>query len=387
MPPKKKHQLKVNDLVLCWCRDLDRYEKARILEFRDDGNSVYVHFVNQDKRLDDCISVLQIKKIDDDEDDQSEEYPRKRQRRKSRGDDADDECDDERLNRFEETHREITKIRNIDAITLGKNTIRTWYYSPYPQPYHKMSHLYICEYCMKYFATEKHLQEHHRIARECTPPGREIYRDEKISVYEMSGKKQKLPCQCLCLLGKLFLDHKTLFYDVEGFNFYVLCECDQQGAHIAGFFSKEVACEDDNILSCIVVLPPYQNCGYGSFLISLSYEISRRSCKLGSPEHPLSDLGKVAFHSYWKRAIAVAFGKHGWLASLDDIMKATWISKNDIIEVMKELGLARFVMGEWQLDMDEDDQKQWAQEITNRQEKARFNSQLLIWLPNEDQYL
>lgn len=36
-------------------------------------------------------------------------------------------------------------------------------------------------------------------------------------------------CQSLCLLSKLFLDHKTLYYDVDPFLFYILCERDQQG--------------------------------------------------------------------------------------------------------------------------------------------------------------
>jgi hypothetical protein len=31
-------------------------------------------------------------------------------------------------------------------------------------------------------------------------------------------------CQNLCFLAKLFLDHKTLYYDVDLFLFYVLCE-------------------------------------------------------------------------------------------------------------------------------------------------------------------
>ena len=36
-------------------------------------------------------------------------------------------------------------------------------------------------------------------------------------------------CQSLCLLSKLFLDHKTLYYDVDPFLFYVLCEKDKDG--------------------------------------------------------------------------------------------------------------------------------------------------------------
>ncbi len=35
--------------------------------------------------------------------------------------------------------------------------------------------------------------------------------------------------QNLCLLAKLFLDHKTLYYDVEPFMFYVMTEVGRYG--------------------------------------------------------------------------------------------------------------------------------------------------------------
>lgn len=60
-----------------------------------------------------------------------------------------------------------------------------------------------------------------------------------ISVYEVDGKTNTVYCQNLCLLSKLFLDHKTLYYDVDPFLFYVLCEVDDGGAHVVGYFSKE----------------------------------------------------------------------------------------------------------------------------------------------------
>ena len=45
-------------------------------------------------------------------------------------------------------------------------------------------------------------------------------------------------CQNLCLLAKLFLDHKTLYYDVEPFLFYALTKNDKKGCHLVGYFSK-----------------------------------------------------------------------------------------------------------------------------------------------------
>lgn len=55
---------------------------------------------------------------------------------------------------------------------------------------------------------------------------------------QVDGKKNKVYGQNLCYLAKLFLDHKTLYYDVDLFLFYVLCECDDRG------------CLQDKILQC-----------------------------------------------------------------------------------------------------------------------------------------
>ena len=70
------------------------------------------------------------------------------------------------------------------------------------------------------------------------PPANEIYRCDGHSVFEVDGNANKIYCQNLCLLAKLFLDHKTLYYDVEPFLFYVLTVNDDQGCHLIGYFSK-----------------------------------------------------------------------------------------------------------------------------------------------------
>lgn len=46
---------------------------------------------------------------------------------------------------------------------------------------------------------------------------------------QIDGTAEKVFCQNLCLFSKLFLDHKTLYYDVDPFLFYVFCEVDQDG--------------------------------------------------------------------------------------------------------------------------------------------------------------
>lgn len=39
-------------------------------------------------------------------------------------------------------------------------------------------------------------------------------------------------------MAKLFLDHKTLYYDVEPFLFYVMTKADNVGCRFIGYFSK-----------------------------------------------------------------------------------------------------------------------------------------------------
>jgi len=70
------------------------------------------------------------------------------------------------------------------------------------------------------------------------PPGNEVYRDGSLSIHEVDGDVNREYCQNLCLLAKLFLDHKTLYYDVEPFLFYVLTHSDSTGTHLIGYFSK-----------------------------------------------------------------------------------------------------------------------------------------------------
>lgn len=66
----------------------------------------------------------------------------------------------------------------------------------------------------------------------------QIYRKGKLGVWQVDGKRQKQYCQHLCLLAKFFLDHKTLYYDVEPFLFYVMTSADSEGCHTIGYFSK-----------------------------------------------------------------------------------------------------------------------------------------------------
>merc|ERR1712130_131711 len=147
-----------------------------------------------------------------------------------------------------------TNIRTPQMIQFGKFDITTWYSSPYPEEYARLPKLYLCEFCLKYMKSPAILRRHLAKCIWRHPPGDEIYRKGKISVFEVDGKKNKMYCQNLCLLAKLFLDHKTLYYDVEPFLFYVLTQNDSEGCHLVGYFSKEKHCLQKYNVSCIMTM-------------------------------------------------------------------------------------------------------------------------------------
>jgi len=247
---------------------------------------------------------------------------------------------------LEKEHEKLTKVKFIDRVQIGKFEIDTWYFSPYPEEYGRQPKLWICQYCIRYMRLEKTYRYH---VGQCTcrnPPGKEIYRKGTLAIWEADGKEHKLYCQNLCLLAKLFLDHKTLYFDVEPFLFYILCEVDMEGAHIVGYFSKEKESPDGNNVACILTLPPYQRKGYGKFLIAFSYELSKIEGVTGSPEKPLSDLGKLSYRSYWSWVLLEILRDFRGTLSIPDLSRITSITQPDIINTLQALNLVKYWKGQ-----------------------------------------
>ena len=142
----------------------------------------------------------------------------------------------------------------------------------------------------------------------------------------------------------MFLDHKTLYYDVEPFLFYVLTRNDAKGSHLVGYFSKEKHCSQKYNVSCIMTMPHYQRKGYGRLLIDFSYLLSKAERQPGTPEKPLSDLGRVSYHSYWKSVILEYISshrdKHRQL-TIQSIQSETSMHPHDIALTFMLLGFIR----------------------------------------------
>jgi GNAT superfamily N-acetyltransferase len=222
----------------------------------------------------------------------------------------------------------------VREIVLGDHTIPADYIAPYPEEYARFSLLYMCEYCLKYMKSEFTASRHKEKCPLRHPPGNEIYRDNNLSVFEVDGRKNKIYCQNLCLLAKLFLDHKTLYYDVEPFLFYVLVRVDAQGCHFIGYFSKEKHSSRRYNLSCIVILPIYRKQGYGQYLIDFSYLLSRKEGILGTPEKPLSSLGSLAYHQYWRTALFTILNHRSDAFTVETLSGMTGITMEDVVDTL-----------------------------------------------------
>ncbi len=299
------------------------------------------------------------------------------------------------------THRpeEIARVKNIDKIEMGQNLVEAWYFSPYPQalidaaasnPDATETIVYLCEFCLDNFADRSQLIRHRTTPGLCPishPPGNEIYKCGNLSFFEIDGHKQKTYCRRLCLLSKLFLDHKTLFYDVDPFLFYILTETDTRGSRILGYFSKEKDSLEKYNLACILTLPQHQRKGFGRLLIEFSYELCKREGKIGSPEKPLSDLGLLSYRSYWsevlvsllKETLTCKKGTSAPELSIDQLSVLTSFTTDDIIHTLQAIDALRYHRGQHVIVLSEKVLDDF--ERLQKKMKCRIDPKCLNWTP------
>ncbi|PNS16414.1 hypothetical protein CAC42_148 [Sphaceloma murrayae] len=323
----------------------------------------------------------------------------------------------------------------IKCINFGNYEIDTWHAAPYPEEYSRNKVLYICEFCLKYMSSDFVAWRHKLKCPARHPPGDEIYRSKIInpetkrpttlSFFEVDGRRNPLYCQNLCLLAKLFLGSKTLYYDVEPFLFYVMTENDEFGCHFVGYFSKEkrglgpppvqqpntsfdhsqpqlattadaksqgsdpsIFTNPGNNVSCILVLPIHMRRGFGRTMIEFSYLLTKVEGRTGSPEKPLSDMGLVSYRSYWRGVLCKLLLRYresnadARPPSIASIARETGMTPDDIISTLEAL---RFLVRDpvthtYALRLDYD----YMREYVDKQDKKmhiNIDPEKLIWTP------
>jgi len=329
----------------------------------------------------------------------------------------------------------------IKCINFGQYEIDTWHAAPYPEEYSRNKHLYICEFCLKYMSSDYVAWRHKLKCSAKHPPGDEIYRNKVVnpengiettlSFFEVDGRRNPLYCQNLCLLAKLFLGSKTLYYDVEPFLFYIMTENDEFGCHFVGYFSKEkrgcglpppmnphtsfddsqdsqgnsakdvqpdgpitdsVLSNPGNNVSCILVLPVHMRRGFGRVLIEFSYLLTKVEGRTGSPEKPLSDMGLVSYRSYWRTMLCSLLLRYkdrsdeadagDQQISIAQIARETGMTPDDIISTLEAL---RFIVRDsvtrsYALRLDYDYMKEY---VEKHEKKASIvlDPTRLCWTP------
>ena len=249
-----KLPLEVGTRVHCkWLSNDSEYHMVRIIERRmvpvdPDPNlhEYYVHYAGYNRRMDEWVALEQLDLSSVQATEMEEEVGgggRKKKKVIVEDHDSDSDHGDFDVTALRD-HEEFTKVKNIEKIELGPHVMDTWYFSPFPPEFKDCRMLYVCEYSLHFFKRRTQLLRHLQHCHVKHPPGEEIYRNGNVCMFEVDGRKEKLWSQNLCYLAKLFLDHKTLWYDTDLFLFYVLCEIDERGCHVVGYFSKEKCSEE-----------------------------------------------------------------------------------------------------------------------------------------------
>ncbi|TPP53538.1 MOZ/SAS family protein [Leishmania donovani] len=305
----------------------------------------------------------------------------------------------------------FSRTKNIYSICMGPHEVETWYFSPYHLARPEVQQrLQAASQCVT-GSTELQLVQSTTpsggtsgvssgiagvgggaggsgsVSQDCLrhPPGNEIYRDpvRRLVVLELDGSLEPTFCEHLALLSKLFLEHKALDHDMTPFLFYVLCSMETHGLQVLGYFSKEKQTPEPYNLSCILVLPQYQSRGIGRFLIELSYELSRREGKVGTPEKPLSDLGEKLYLSYWADSVTMAIARameEGHCVSVDYLVQATAMIQADVIRALQHQKL----LNGHQLTISEDIvERCYTKRLTKERDitSYTFYAHLLSWAP------
>lgn len=138
-----------------------------------------------------------------------------------------------------------------------------------------------------------------------------------------------------------------------------------------------------------MTMPQYQKQGFGRFLIHFSYLLSKQEGQPGTPEKPLSDLGRISYHAYWKSVILEYLHAHKNEMSgvtnmtLEAISKETGMYSHDVVVAFQLLGMVHWdekssspiIIVDWNLV------DQHAARVANSKTRIPLEPECLRWTP------
>ncbi|KAI4143669.1 MAG: hypothetical protein LQ340_006914 [Diploschistes diacapsis] len=292
------------------------------------------------------------------------------------------------------TSSAVAPLRSVQSVVLGETLFKAWYPSFYPEELAgpETERLYICQWCFKY-AKDVGLYLAH--TKHCDvashPPGEKIYAKAPFSVHEVDGEQHKIFAQNLSLFAKLFLDNKSVFFDVLGFNYYLLMRHPTPASsgpafpYPVGFFSKEKMSWDNNNLACILVFPPWQRQGLGKILMGVSYELSKREGRVGGPEKPLSELGRKSYLRFWQARVAREVLRTRSKSSLElaELAGRCAMVVEDAVAALKEMGVCEVMSKTDRVGVSKVRVREWAAksglDLSEPVEEKCFVAQGVAW--------
>jgi histone acetyltransferase MYST1 len=114
----------------------------------------------------------------------------------------------------------------------------------------------------------------------------------------------------------------------------------------------------------------------------LGYLLTRMEGTCGSPEKPLSDLGKLSYRSYWSYTLLTILKEDASTLTIDDLSKMTGFTKIDIVETLNSLGLIKYWRGENILCVTPKQVEEKLRSIEpKRRPQIELDSSCLVWEP------
>lgn len=192
-----------------------------------------------------------------------------------------------------------------------------------------------CSRCLTFHPSARSLQRH---MRTCTVPFRAIYEEDEFKISRVTpiGRKQNL-----CLLSQMFLKSKTVYFEVQNYDFFVVYQ-----EEIFGYFSRYRG--GDYALNCFMVFPCFQKQGWGTVL--LDYSQIRSSGQHQEPkgaEKPYSKKAIFCFRKYWRYKVIGA-------RSIKQISEERNMPVDDVIVGLEQQG---FNFRAWRLEREVDTKK------------------------------